>query len=72
MVGICSTGLDIPALRPEICAKLASKTQVPGRQALWELAWRAGEPGQAAAPGEGSTPLEREVCLEAMNRHWSF
>lgn len=72
VVGICSADLDSSTSRPEICAELASKTWALGRQALWELARRAGEPGLVAAPGEERMPLEREVCLEAMNRHWSF
>lgn len=49
-----------------------ARPRAPGRQALWGLAGRVGRPEQAAAPGEGSMPLKREVCLEAMNRHWSF
>lgn len=72
VVGVCSAGLDTGGNRPEICEELASKSWAPGRPALWESAGMAGEPGQAAAPAEGSMPLEREVCLEAMNRHWSF
>lgn len=72
VVGICSADLDARASRPEICAGLASKTWALGRQALWELARRVGKPGLVAAPGEECMSLEREVCLEAMNRHWSF
>ena len=34
--------------------------------------WDAHVIGLEAAPGEGSMPVERDVSLEVMNRHWSF